>query len=119
VVFVEQEGKLVGFAAALPDFNVALKKNPSGRLFPGILRVLWASRRIDRGRILLLGLLPEYRKTGAEVLMYKWIWEKGYQLGFRWAEAGWILEDNAAMNNGLTRMGFQRYKTLRLYDRPL
>ena len=51
--------------------------------------------------------------------MYKWIWEKGYALGIRWAEAGWILEDNTAMNNGLTRMGFQRYKTLRLYDRPL
>jgi GNAT superfamily N-acetyltransferase len=119
VVFIEKEGKLVGFAAALPDFNVALKKNPSGRLFPGILKVLWAGRKIKRGRILLLGLLPEYRKTGAEVLLYKWIWEKGYKLGFRWAEAGWILDDNVAMNNGLTRMGFHRYKTLRLYDRTL
>lgn len=119
VVFVEREGELVGFAAALPDFNVALKKNPSGRLFPGILKILWAARNNNRGRILLLGLLPEYRKTGAEVLLYKWIWEKGYALGFRWAEAGWILEDNAAMTNGLERMGFHRYKTLRIYDRPL
>lgn len=119
VVFLEREGTLVGFAAALPDFNVALKKNPSGRLFPGILKVLWASRKISRGRILLLGLLPEYQRTGAEVLLYKWIWEKGYALGFRWAEAGWILDDNVAMNNGLTRMGFQKYKTLRLYDRPV
>ncbi len=119
VVFIEKAGHLVGFAAALPDFNVALKKNPSGKLFPGILKVLWAGRKIRRARVLLLGLLPEYRKTGAEVLLYKWLWEKGYALGFRWAEAGWILDDNTAMNNGLTRMGFQRYKTLRLYDRPL
>ncbi len=119
VVFVEREGQLVGFAAALPDLNVALKKNPSGRLFPGIIKVLWAARKLSRGRVLLLGLLPEYRMTGAEVLMYKWIWEKGYALGFRWAEAGWILEDNPAMNNGLKRMGFQHYKTLRIYDRPL
>ncbi|MSR05651.1 MAG: N-acetyltransferase [Gemmatimonadetes bacterium] len=119
VVFIEKEGQLVGFAAALPDFNVALKKNPSGKLFPGILKVLWHGRRIKRGRILLLGLLPEYRKTGAEVLLYKWLWEKGYKLGFRWAEAGWILEDNTPMNNGLTHMGFQRHKTLRLYDRAL
>ncbi len=119
VVFIEKEGQLVGFAAALPDFNVALKKNPSGRLFPGILKVLWAGRKIRRGRILLLGLLPEYRKTGAEVLLYKWLWEKGYKLGFRWAEAGWILDDNAPMTNGLLRMGFERYKTLRLYDRAV
>ncbi len=37
----------------------------------------------------------------------------------RWAEAGWILEDNQPMINGLVRMGFQAYKTYRLYDRPL
>jgi len=119
VPFVEQEGKLVGFAAALPDFNVALKKNPSGRLFPGIIRVLWAARNNPRGRVLLLGLLPEYRKTGAEVLLYKWVWEKGYAHGLRWGEAGWILEDNAAMNNGLLNIGFKRYKTLRIYDRTV
>ena len=119
VVFLEKEGALVGFAAALPDFNVALKKNPSGRLFPGILKILWASRKIKRGRILLLGLLPEYRRPAPRSCSYKWIWEEGYKLGFRWAEAGWILEDNAPMNNGLLRMGFTRYKTLRMYDRPL
>src|SRR6185503_19911652 len=119
VVFAERAGEVVGFGVALPDLNVALKKNPSGRLFPGILKVLWHGRKLRRGRVLLLGLLPEYRKTGAEVLLYKWIWEKGYKLGFRWAEAGWILEDNAPMNNGLIRLGFQRYKTLRLYGRVL
>lgn len=119
VVFCEQEGRTIGFAAALPDLNVALKTNPSGRLFPGLLRILWAARSITRIRILLLGLLKEYRTTGADALMYHWIWEKGYALGHRWAEAGWILEDNAAMNNGLLRMGFEAYKTLRFYDRPL
>lgn len=119
VVFVERGAETIGFAAALPDFNVALKTNPSGRLFPGIVRILWTSRKINRIRILLLGLLKEYRKTGADALMYHWIWEKGYALGYRWAEAGWILEDNAAMKNGLVRMGFDPYKTLRFYDRPL
>ncbi len=119
VVFVEREGEVIGFAAALPDLNVALKANPSGRLFPGILRILWRARSIKRIRILLLGLLPEYRRTGADALMYHWIWEKGYALGYRWAEAGWILEDNPAMFNALERMGFSRYKTLRMYDRPL
>jgi GNAT superfamily N-acetyltransferase len=119
VVFVEKDGETIGFGAALPDLNVALKTNPSGRLFPGILKILWAARKIQRIRILLLGLKKEYRRTGADVLMYHWIWDKGYAKGFRWAEAGWILEDNQAMNNGLVRLGFERYKTLRLYDRSL
>jgi hypothetical protein len=81
VCFVEMGGEVIGFAAALPDLNVALKKNPSGRLFPGILKVLWASRKISRVRILLLGLLPAYRKTGADALMYHWLWEKGRARG--------------------------------------
>jgi GNAT superfamily N-acetyltransferase len=119
VVFAEREGEPIGFALAVPDFNAALKVNPSGRLFPGILRVLWAARRVKRIRIIALGLLKEYRRTGADALMYHWIWEKAYGLGYRWAEAGWILEDNAPMANALTRMGFEAYKTLRLYDRAL
>ncbi len=119
VVFAEREGELIGFAVALPDLNVALKTNPSGRLFPGILKILWKARQITRLRIMLLGVVPEYRRYGADALMYHWIWDKGYALGYRWGEAGWILEDNTAMNNGLVRMGFERYKTLRLFDRPL
>jgi GNAT superfamily N-acetyltransferase len=119
VVFAEKNNEPIGFAAALPDFNIALKRNPSGRLFPGLLKILWASRKITRIRILLLGLRKEFRRTGADALMYHWIWDKGYQRGYRWAEAGWILEDNTAMNNGLLRLGFEHYKTLRLYDRPL
>lgn len=119
VVFAEREGEVIGFALAIPDLNVALKKNPSGRIFPGIIKILWAARKVSRIRVLLLGLLKEYRKTGADALMYHWIWEKGRALGYGWAEAGWILEDNPAMSNGLERIGFRRYKTLRMYDRQL
>jgi len=119
VVFAERDGHVIGFGAALPDLNVALKRNPSGRLFPGILKVLWAARKITRVRILLLGVLKAYRMSGADALMYHWIWEKGRALGYNWGEAGWILEDNAAMINAAERLGFRPYKTLRLYDRPL
>jgi hypothetical protein len=119
VVFAEQGDNVIGFGLALPDLNVALKANPSGRLVPGILKVLWRARSIRRTRIMALGLLKEFRGSGADGLLYHWIWEKGYALGYRWGEAGWILEDNVAMTNGLLRMGFRPYKTLRMYDRPL
>lgn len=119
VVFAEREGKPIGFAAAIPDMNVALKANPSGRLFPGILKVLWHARKITRLRILLLGVLKEYRGKGIAELMYQWIWKHGVAHGFAWGEAGWILEDNTPMNRGLEFMGFEKYKTLRMYDRLL
>src|SRR5438445_120661 len=119
VCFAERAGKVIGFAVALPDMNVALKHNPSGRLFPGVLKVLWHARRIHRLRVLLLGVLPEYRGTGVDALMYHWIWEKGNAKGYTWGEGGWILEDNPAMVNGARQLGFVPYKTYRIYDKPL
>jgi GNAT superfamily N-acetyltransferase len=119
VCFAEKDGETIGFAIALPDLNVALKKNPSGRVFPGILKVLWHARKLTRVRIPLLGALPEYRGSGVDALMYAWIWEKGTGMGYYWGEAGWILEDNTAMTNGIQRIGFRPYKTYRIYDRPL
>jgi GNAT superfamily N-acetyltransferase len=119
VMFAYCQAKPIGFAVALPDLNVALKKNPSGRMFPGILKVLWAARKVHRLRILLLGTIPEWRHKGVDALMYKHIWERGMARGFNWGEAGWILEDNASMNNALERLGFVVYKRYRLYDRPV
>jgi GNAT superfamily N-acetyltransferase len=119
VGFAEKEGQLIGFVVGLPDLNVALRANPSGRLFPGIFKVLWAARRIDRARVLLLGILPEWRGKGFDALLYRWVWEQALAKGIRWGEAGWILEDNHAMRNGLTRMGFKVYKTYRMYDRAV
>jgi GNAT superfamily N-acetyltransferase len=119
VVFAEREGTPIGFAAAVPDFNVALRANPSGRLVPGIRKLLLARRRIRRLRVLLLGVLPEWQGRGIDALLYRRVWDAARAKGFDWAEAGWVLEDNHAMINGLQRMGFRRYKTYRIYERAL
>ena len=118
VVFASIGATLIGFAIALPDFNVALRSNRSGRLFPlGLLRILWNQRRIARARVITLGVLPEYRRTGADALMYEWLWRHAHALGYPWGESSWILETNAAMRNALERMGFTVYKTYRVFDR--
>jgi GNAT superfamily N-acetyltransferase len=119
VAFAEHDGRPIGFMVVLPDLNVALRQNPSGRLFPGIVRVLLASRRIDRVRVLLLGTVPEWRGKGVDAILDAWVWERAHRRGYRWAEAGWILEDNHPMRNGLVNLGFEVYKTYRLYERPI
>ncbi len=119
VCFAEIRGEPVGFGAAIPDLNVALRHNPSGRMFPGILKVLWHARKITRLRVALLGTVRQYRGRGVDALLYHWIWTKGNARGFGWAEAGWILEDNAAMINAAMALGFRPYKTYRVYDKPL
>jgi GNAT superfamily N-acetyltransferase len=121
VPMAEKDGKLIGFGIALPDLNVVFRKNRSGRLFPMILKLLWAlkTRRIRRARILLLGIEPGYRGKGIDAMLYHWIWIRSAERGIYWGEAGWILEDNPAMNAGLEKMTFRVYKTYRLYDRQL
>jgi GNAT superfamily N-acetyltransferase len=121
VPMAEKEGELIGFGIALPDLNVIFRTNRSGRLFPMILRLLWAlkMKRIRRARILLLGVAPAYRGKGIDAMLYHWIWTKSAERGIYWGEAGWILEDNPAMNAGLEKMTFRVYKTYRLYDRRL
>jgi GNAT superfamily N-acetyltransferase len=121
VPIAEKDGKVIGFGITLPDLNVVFRRNRSGRLFPMILKLLWAlkTRKIRRARILLLGVLPEYRGKGVDAMLYHWIWTKSGERGIYWGEAGWILEDNPAMNAGLEKMTFKVYKTYRLYDRPI
>ena len=121
VPMAEKDGKLIGFGIALPDLNVVFRKNRSGRLFPIVLKLLWdlKMKRIRRARILLLGVVPGFQGKGIDAVLYHWIWTKSGDRGIYWGEAGWILEDNPAMNAGLEKMTFQVYKTYRLYDRPI
>lgn len=121
VPIVEKDGRTLGFGLTVPDVNQALMSNRNGRLVPGVARILWGlwRKKIDRIRVLLLGILPEYRGSGLDALLWYGIWCNVLKHEARWAEAGWILEDNVQMNNGLVRMGWNRYKTYRLYERAL
>ncbi len=121
VPMAEKDGKLIGFGIALPDLNVVFRRHRSGRLFPMVLDLLWSlkMRRIRRARILLLGVHPDYRGKGVDAMLYHWIWIRSGERQIYWGEAGWILEDNPAMNAGLEKMTFRVYKTYRLYDRTI
>lgn len=112
------DGQPAGFALSLPDVNQAIKP-VNGRLFPfGILKLLRGMKRIDRIRIITLGLLPAYRRSGLDALFYFETFKRGTGKGYH-GESSWILEDNTVMNRALEKMGFSLYKTYRLYEKAL
>ncbi|MDX2120984.1 MAG: N-acetyltransferase [Gemmatimonadota bacterium] len=122
VPFAEKDGEPVGFGLCLPDLNTVFRRHRSGRLTPALLADLLLSlkfKRLRRLRILLLGIVPELRGKGIDAMLYHWIWTRAKDHNIWWGEAGWILEDNPAMNAGLEKMEFAVYKTYRLYDRAL
>ena len=119
VAFAEKEGKTIGFALALPDLNQALKK-ANGRLWPfGLPRMLLEMRKIHRLRVLTLGVLAEYRRLGADVLLYSHLYRRGTAKGYSAGEFSWILADNEPMRRALEQIGARVYKTYRIYEQPL
>jgi GNAT superfamily N-acetyltransferase len=121
VPLAEKDGQVIGFGIVLPDLNQVFRENRGGHLLPVLPKVLWTLKtgKIRRARILLLGILPEYQGKGVDAMLYHWIWTHCGALGITWGEAGWILEDNPAMNAGLEKMTFKVYKTYRVYDRAI
>jgi GNAT superfamily N-acetyltransferase len=120
VLFAEVAGDAVGIVLAIPDFNQALAHVPDGRLFPfGWLRIARGLRAIDQLRLMALGVRPEYRRRGIEVLLVLELREAARRLGYRGGELSMVWEDNAAIHGTIAAMGGRRTKTYRIYETDL
>jgi GNAT superfamily N-acetyltransferase len=119
VLFAESDGAVVGCAVAVPDLNQVLKKM-NGRLLPfGLVHFLRRKSIVNRVRVLLLGVLPAYRRRGIYPLMIAELQKRAVAQGYRRAELSWTLEDNDLVNAGIEAAGGHRYKTYRLYEKPV
>ena len=113
---LEYHGQPIGFSLSVPDANQALKA-ANGRLFPfGLMKILWQKRKIDAFRVMVMGVLKEYRHHGFDTLFYKKTLETARQKGYRWAEMSMINESNIPMRRVLEWLGAKVYKTYRMYD---
>lgn len=120
VLIAEKEGEPVGFALALPDINQALIRNRGGSLLGAVWHLIMGKRRITRGRIVVLGVIPRFRRRGIDAVLY-------YEIGTRMvndhrvteAEASWVLEDNDMMNRAAEMMKGTVYKRYRMYDKTI
>ncbi|MFL5824771.1 MAG: hypothetical protein ACJ764_15175 [Solirubrobacteraceae bacterium] len=115
----EVDGQTAGVTISIPDINQVYKRM-KGRVLPvGWWHYLNRNRIIDHVRVGFLGVLPEYQHTGAAALLYMECYDAAASTPQTWAEAGWILETNRAMNRALEAMGGQIVKRYRVYERRL
>jgi hypothetical protein len=118
-ICVEVQGRMVACAVALPDINQALK-GTDGRLFPhALIRLLLRDRYIDQVRLLLLGILPEYRPFGLYPLLLVELQRRLRATPYRRVEFSWVLEDNRDINQLAEQAGAQCYKRYRIYQKAL
>ena len=120
VVFIAEDGdQPVGFSLALPDANQALK-HIKGRITPWALaKLLYFSRKIDKVRILIMGVIKEYRNRGIDTIFYYNTVKSAAIKGYNSGEISWILENNVEMNLAAKKMGAKLYKRYRFYEYPL
>ncbi len=113
----EIDGKLVGAAFGLLDYNPRIKAI-DGRLFPfGFLRLFANRRKIKKVRVLAANVLPAYQLLGVGlVLMRAMVPERLDQWHTDEVEYSWISESNLRSRGALEKGGAKRYKTYRVYD---
>jgi len=115
----EKDGRTVGAALTVLDYNEILEKT-GGRLLPfGWIRFLRAKETIKEVRVWALGVLPEYQHTGVAAKFYIEHFEAAARRPQKGGETGWILESNTAMNRAMEAMGGEIVKTFRIYEKVL
>ena len=122
MVFIAEteEGKPVGVALSLPDLHQALRRSGGGHYFPfGLLKFMWHRRHINQSRLMIMGMVEEYRGWGTDAVFYLETAREGLKRGYQRMEGSWILETNTMMNQTIEHLGGKVYKTYRVYEKPL
>lgn len=121
----EVGGEVVGFALNLPDLNHPLHKaypRPGKPEWLTLLQLMWhwkVRRSVKWIRAIALGVLPEYRGTGVDAMLYLRTAEHALRKGYRAVEMSWLLESNEMVLRSAEMLGGHRYKTYRVYEQTL
>jgi GNAT superfamily N-acetyltransferase len=124
LLIAEVKGQPVAFAMSLPDMNQAFAKVTDGRLtrfgLPiGLGKLLLGQRKVNRARLVTLGIKEGFRRRGLDAILYIDTIQAARRLGYTGGEISWTLEDNDLVNRAIESMGGTRYKTYRLYEKGL
>ncbi|MFN3193264.1 MAG: hypothetical protein ACE361_22320 [Aureliella sp.] len=119
-LIAEVDGEPVGCSLVIYDANQVLKKL-NGRILPfGWLRLLTGVRKSNRARLILMGMMEEYRNHGYDLGFYLHISDQTTKAGLEELEMSLVVENNHALLNTLEKLpGVERYKTFRIYQREL
>jgi len=117
----EYNGEMVGFFMGLPDYNIPLQQVRGKLNWLGILKFLWYRRQIDRGRVIVICSLPEYRRKMVPLALVYLGMQGGIQKGkpYKRAELSWVYEDNYPSRKLIEASGGKIYKTYRIYEKAL
>ncbi len=114
--------KVVGVGITIPSLSKAFQKCRNGRLWPfGWWHVLRALKwhKTECVDLLLIGVLPEYRKKGANALLFADLipWYQRY--GFKWGETHVEMETNTNVQSQWQYLEAINHKRRRCYVKKI
>ena len=113
---------LVGVGITIPSLTRALQKCRDGRMLPfgwwHLLRAL-KFKKTDVVDCLLIGVLPEYRKKGANALLFYDLIPIYQKYGFVWGETHVEMETNDKVQSQWTYLEHEQHKRRRCYKKVL
>ncbi|MCX5782098.1 MAG: hypothetical protein NT145_05290 [Elusimicrobia bacterium] len=114
-LIAEINDKPVGLLIAVPDYNFILKKI-NGKLTPlGILKFIYYRSRLKEMRLMIMGVIKQYRQKGIEGVLYYESLKNTQKLGYKKCEFSWVLDDNIMTQRAAEMMGGKLYKKYRVY----
>ncbi|PTN08834.1 N-acetyltransferase [Mangrovibacterium marinum] len=113
--FVYHENKPVAFFMMVPDLNQLFKRIHSGKLnLLNLLKMLWLRRRkvITRCRVLVMGVIPKFQKTGIEsAIFYQLRQVMLKKMWYNEMELSWVGDFNPKMISIFKAVGGKHEKT--------
>jgi hypothetical protein len=120
IAFVNDEP--AGFIVNLPDVNEIsrLSKSILGNSdLIRIIRMLFRKKKQKRVRLLLFGIVNQYRKIGLDSVLFVDSFRNAQEIGIEECEISWLLETNTLVIRHGEAMNAKEYRRWRLYDYPL
>ena len=117
-----EEHKVVGVGITLPSLTKALQKCWRGRLYPfGWWHILKALKfhKAPCADLLLIGVLPEYRKKGANALLFYHLIPFYRKYGFAWGETHVEMETNDKVQSQWMYFEHEQHKRRRCYKKVI
>ena len=122
VVDGNRDNELIGFGVSFPSFTDVLQEIKTGKLFPwGWLKLIKLLRRHNTETVdlVLIGVLPEYRRKGANALIFADLIEQFRQYGFKWAEAMPQMESNKGVQSQWQYLESEQHRRRRCYRKRI
>ncbi len=116
------DNKLVGIGITIPSLTRALQKCWRGRLYPFGWWHIWRALKFHKTKVvdcLLVGVHPDYRKKGANALLFSDLIPRYVKYGWEWGETQVEMETNHAVQSQWSELDVSIHKRRRCYIKEL